>query len=64
MGICFCRKKEDFYYSNDTLPDLDIDCNLDWSSLPNISPPNYVLTENQIAELYRKEYLFQNRYKI
>ena len=67
MGSIFtcCCKNEyesEWNYSSDSLP--PIECELDWSALPNISPPNYQLTDNEIADLYRKEYLYQNRYKM
>jgi len=71
MGVCFtkllCCCKDDYesgwYYSNDSLPN-NIECDLDWSNFPKISPKNYPLTDKEIADLYQKEYLYQNRYKM
>lgn len=62
--LCCC--KDDFesgwYYSTDSLP-TNIECDLDWSNFP-ISPKNYPLTDKEIADLYQKEFLYQNRYKM
>ena len=71
MGLCLskllCCCKDDYesewFYSSDSLP-IDVDATIDWSGLPNISPPNSQLTENEIKDLYQKEYLYQNRYKM
>lgn len=63
MGLCCCKDDFDseWYYSTDSLPkDIDINCNIDWSKTPNNSP----LSENEIKELYKKEYLYQNRYRM
>ena len=63
--LCTCCKDDyesEWYYSNESLP--PINCELDWSGLPNISPPNSQLTENEIKDLYQKEYLYQNRYRM
>lgn len=65
--LCTCCKDDyesEWYYSADSLPAINVDCELDWSGLPNISPPNSQLTENEIKDLYQKEYLYQNRYKM
>lgn len=64
MGNLFTCCKEDeyeseWYFSSDSLPKDDIECKLDWSNLPAISP-----TESDIQDLYRKEYLYYNRYRI
>jgi hypothetical protein len=69
MGSCLTCCKDDceseWFFSTDSLPkDIDIECELDWSNLPSISPPNNYLSEKEIADLYRKEYLYQNRYKM
>ena len=69
MGSCCCKDdyESEWYYSRDSIPPLNIDCKLDWSNLPNISPPtpyNSPMNEKEIAELYRQEYLYQSRYKM
>jgi hypothetical protein len=70
MGSIFtCCCKDDYgesewYYSADSLPPIHVECELDWSGLPNISPPNYPLSEHEIKDLYQKEYLYQNRYRM
>jgi hypothetical protein len=66
MGMCCCKESDHdgWYFSTESVPPLDIDCKLDWSGLPNISPPNYPLTEKEIADLYQKEYRSYNKYKM
>jgi len=65
--LCSCCKESDhdgWYFSTESLPPINVECELDWSGLPNISPPNYPLTESEIKDLYQKEYLYQNRYRM
>jgi len=68
--MCCCCKESDhdgWYFSTESVPPLDIDCQLDWSGLPNISPPtpyNSPMNEKEIAELYRLELISQNRYRM
>lgn len=64
--MCCCKESDHdgWYFSTESVPPLDIDCKLDWSGLPNISPPNNHLAEKEIADLYRKEYESYNKYKI
>jgi len=70
MGsICSTCCKDNFeselYYSNDSLPkDIDIECILDWSGVPVITPNNSPMSDKEIADLYKKEYLYQNRYRM
>ena len=60
LTCCKDEDESDWYFSQESLPkDIDIECQLDWSKTPQNSP----LTQKEIAELYKKEYLYQNRYK-
>jgi len=69
MGSCCCKDdyESEWYYSQNSIPPLDIECKLDWSGLPNISPPtpyNSPLNEKEIAKLFAEEYRNYNKYKI
>lgn len=65
MGLCCCKETKDdgWYFSTESVPPLDIDCQLDWSNFSPVSPNNQ-LDEKQIAELYRLELISQNRYRM
>jgi hypothetical protein len=68
MGSCCCKDYDaEWYYSHDSIQPLDIDCKLDWSNLPNISPPtayNSPINEKEIAKLFAEEYKSYHKYKM